>query len=1087
MKGKFDEIADSREYKEKLSATLVSLLAKTKAATTEASVASAIETELACFIKMVLGVDIIFEKEVGQTDLKHRRREFTGRLDAISNDLVIEYKAPRRLVSEKDQDKATKQVEGYLMQLKEERNIDYAAILTDGQKIRYFYYLERELHHTPFKALGVEDLDKIVCGLINVDNKKFVPENIINDFKLNAKKPVTLNLAKCLFNIITNNISDKTDMLFQEWQELFHLSENDSGQNLDIEKRKEVLGKLFNKKIVDNEMDYKALFVLQTTYAIIVKLIACKVISRLSNDKQGNIVYFSDLSSTDSEQLREFMENLEEGYTFAIGGIRNLLEGDFFSWYAAENQWNSDEEGCIKDIILTLEAYADSSFSYGYTAIDIFKDLYMEIMPNEVRHSLGEYFTPAWLADYVIDNSKSMITAKKWRAIDPCCGSGIFVVTLIKHIIRGRDIISLSEAEKKELLHEILDRVQGIDINPLSVLTARVSYLLAISPLLGNEQIEIPIYLGDSANIPSKVEIEGVTCYQYCVVTKQGEIDITLPCSFVESKSFLERMSLLQTIIKNEDKELVLNKLKSYVNAEDLKTGVLERIEKLSERLVDLHRHQWDGIWLRIVTNYMLIARIGNIDMIVGNPPWVKWEFLPQVYAEKIKKLCLARHLFSGQTYMGAISLNICALISNVTAAAWLNANGILAFLMPKTLMTQDSYAGFRNFYINPNKEERMFLQKVDDWSKAGNPFVYTTEKFLTYYYMKTYVDYSKGIPIKYIIKDLKAEISRINTHDTYRNVEEMFKVREGRAFQLDTKRTGFTMLDSERLDKAELYSMIVGKCDYKARSGVEFTPAEVYFIEPVEAGGEEGKYKFCNSQFANSVYKAKGKFILETEYIKPVLKSPCIREFGISDNNNYCIFPYKNGESICVELEELCETNECLAKYLILNRKKIEKQSKRSKMIARGKEFYALSKVGAYTFGEHAVAFRDNTKLVATVLSEVVTPWGDKSMPICAKHSPYISMDKNDRYITENEAYYICGILNTNIVQEYFRATYSGRSYSIDFNIKIPLYDNNNEIQREIAGLSKEAKEVFYDTDRIQDIKQCIEECYINLCRNSL
>ena len=45
-----------------------------------------------------------------------------------------------------------------------------------------------------------------------------------------------------------------------------------------------------------------------------------------------------------------------------------------------------------------------------------------------------------------------------------------------------------------------------------------------------------------------------------------------------------------------------------------------------------------------------------------------------------VKEICLDRHLFSGQTYMGAISLNICALIANVTASSWLKDTGILAF-----------------------------------------------------------------------------------------------------------------------------------------------------------------------------------------------------------------------------------------------------------------------------------------------------------------------------------------------------------------------------------------------------------------------
>lgn len=1084
-KSGIDATFDSVEYKLGLKETLVSMLAKAKSATTEASVASAIETELFYFIKVFFDKDIAFDKEIGQPDLKHKRRVFTGRMDAVSNDLVIEYKRPDRLRSEKEQEKATQQVDTYLIQLKGERNIEYNAILTDGQKIRYFYYFDKTLHHTPFKNIEIDDLDKLVRSLVNVGNKKFVPENIVQDFKLEATKPVTLDLAKCLFDIVSNNMTDKTDMLFQEWQELFHLSENDRGQNLDIEKRKKALSEIFGKKIINVEMDYKALFVLQTTYAIIVKLIACKVITRLSAEPQSNISYFSDLTKIEPLQLREFMENLEDGYSYTIGGIRNLLEGDFFSWYAAEEQWTDEEANCIIAVINTLEGYTDSSFAYGYTAIDIFKDLYMEIMPNEVRHSLGEYFTPSWLADYVITNSEMMIREPKWKAIDPCCGSGIFVVTLIKHILADRDVVSVSKEEKKVILNEILERVQGIDINPLSVLTARVSYLLAVAPLLGEEPIEIPIYLGDSANIPNRVLIDSVECYKHVINTKQGVIDITLPCSFVESKTFLEKMSILQTIVKNGEVQPVYKKFLSCIDVQEQNEMVLEHIYKLAERLVELHQKRWDGIWLRIVTNYMLVARIKDIDIIVGNPPWVKWEFLPQGYAEKIKKLCIDRHLFSGQTYMGAISLNICALISNVTASTWLKEDGILAFLMPKTLMTQDSYAGFRNFYTNVSNGERLYLQKVDDWSKSGNPFVYTTEKFFTYYYQRKQVDYSAGIPICFIEKKRGDDIKTINTHNVYSEVEECFCLKEGKAYQLDEKRTGFTMIRSSDSFRTELYGQIIGESAYKARSGVEFTPAEVYFIEPVRKVGNTQRYRFKNSEFLNAVYKVKnnGEIDLETEYVYPVIKSPCIREFGINENDNYCIFPYEVGATECVPLEVLAERSEYLTKYLIQNKAIIKKQSERSRMIAKGKEFYALSKVGAYTYGEYAVTFRDNTKLVATVVSAIKTPWGEMKKTICAKHAPYISMDKSGRYISEDEAHYLCGILNTNVVQEYFRFSFSGRSYSIDFNIKLPLYDGKDKLHKRISELSRVAHQSYKDEKIIANVKKEIEKLYIKIC----
>ena len=136
-------------------------------------------------------------------------------------------------------------------------------------------------------------------------------------------------------------------------------------------------------------------------------------------------------------------------------------------------------------------------------------------------------------------------------------------------------------------------------------------------------------------------------------------------------------MSQIQAIIKAEDSDLVYSKFLNFIGIENTNDEIINRIKRLSVQLVELHKKDWDGIWIRIVANFLLVGRIGNIDLIVGNPPWVKWEFLPQEYANKIKELCISRHLFSGQTYMGAISLNICALIANVTASTWLSKSCI--------------------------------------------------------------------------------------------------------------------------------------------------------------------------------------------------------------------------------------------------------------------------------------------------------------------------------------------------------------------------------------------------------------------------
>jgi len=546
-------------------------------------------------------------------------------------------------------------------------------------------------------------------------------------------------------------------------------------------------------------------------------------------------------------------------------------------------------------------------------------------------------------------------------------------------------------------------------------------------------------------------------------------------------------MSLLQSTIKADDESLVFSRFLDYIDDDNLNDQVRNKLLELSQSLVMLHENKWDGIWIRIVSNFMLIARVEKQDIIIGNPPWVKWEYLPQNYAENIKEMCLERHLFSGQTYMGAISLNLCALIANVTASSWLNDDGVLAFIMPKTLMTQDSYAGFRDFYTDYDSGTRLYLQKVDDWSKSGNPFVVTTEKFLSYYYKKDYVDYSVGVPMKYYKKKRGTSINEINYKEKFSEAEKYFTTSEGIAFQFDDDRTGFTMVPESNYERIAQLQSIVGESKYKARSGVEFTPAEVYFIEPVApVDNSENTYYFKNSKFDNAVYKVefKRRFELETRFIRPVVKSPCIREFYIEDSNNYCIFPYHKGNRYSIPLEELIKESELLANYLLDNKDLIGKQSRRSLMISMGDDFYSLSKVGEYTFGRYAVTFRDNTVLDSSVVQPVSTPWSTQSMPICAKHAPYISMDKEDRFIEKEEAYYICGVLNSNIVKEYFKYTYSGRSYSINFNIKLPLFNGSNKLQKTISELSIKASENYTDSSVVRDCKEKIETAYLSLCQ---
>jgi hypothetical protein len=73
----------------------------------------------------------------------------------------------------------------------------------------------------------------------------------------------------------------------------------------------------------------------------------------------------------------------------------------------------------------------------------------------------------------------------------------------------------------------------------------------------------------------------------------------------------------------------------------------------------------------------------------------------------------------------------------------WLKENGVLAFLMPQTIIFQQTYEGFRQFKLDDSTN--LYFQQLYDWTKAGHPFDPVTHKFLTFFFSNKKVDYKKG------------------------------------------------------------------------------------------------------------------------------------------------------------------------------------------------------------------------------------------------------------------------------------------------------------------------------------------------------
>ena len=139
-----------------------------------------------------------------------------------------------------------------------------------------------------------------------------------------------------------------------------------------------------------------------------------------------------------------------------------------------------------------------------------------------------------------------------------------------------------------------------------------------------------------------------------------------------------------------------------------------------------------------------------------------------------------------------------------------------------------------------------------------------------------------------------------------------------------------------------------------------------------------------------------------------------------------------------------------------------------------------SLSKIGSYTFAPYIVAARDNSKFCATVVKPSRTDWNETKQTICVKHTIIISQKKDGNFISEDEAYYICGILNSNIVRSYIENTFKSNGYSLNkSNLNLPEYDEKNHLHTEISKLAKTVT-----SDTISYITQKISSLYLEICR---
>lgn len=387
--------------------------------------------------------------------------------------------------------------------------------------------------------------------------------------------------------------------------------------------------------------------------------------------------------------------DLITGAVFRAQGYNNVVDEDFFSWVLMPAV-ATDTADLVTILDGRLRRYDLSKINE-----DLLKELYQNLIGTETRQSLGEFYTPDWLATLVLQRigfGESLAEARKQSLplpslLDPACGSGTFLFTAIC-IARECGI------KGDSLVEYAFSRLMGIDVHPLATTIARVNFCLALGPELLKYKHEVyaPIFMADSIQ-PTETMLG--TSGKVIRVAAEGPVSSSPHCSeFRVPVALATDRELFDQVV--ETMELAAARTG---NLNDVAKGFWRAIEAwdgidptwrsdLVSNCKVLARHiraETDSIWGFVLRNCAQPAYVSQnkVDYVVGNPPWLAYNRIKHpLYQEQVKQGILKYGLLSARDAKLFTQMDVSTLFYEHCREEFLKPTGTIAFIMPKSVLS---------------------------------------------------------------------------------------------------------------------------------------------------------------------------------------------------------------------------------------------------------------------------------------------------------------------------------------------------------------------------------------------------------------
>jgi SAM-dependent methyltransferase len=545
-----------------------------------------------------------------------------GRADAIYNRFVIEFEPPGSLrpsLMHSATRHAVGQVKQYLRGVAERDGLALerlAGCAFDGNWIVYVTFERGEWQETRPRPVDRESLQALIDTLGSLSTGRgLTADNLDQDFGRTSE--CAQRMVPLLFDALVG-AQGRSRSMFEQW-----------GHDLAVASGPFSTTDLDDWQVICEELGVpgapehatEVLFALQSYFSLVAKLVALIM--------EGATGHELVRSLREEKDIFAGFEALENGELTAVTGALNVIEPGVLSWYVYERS-EALADGLSQATALAEEYSAEVVEVTPLVVRDVLKDLYQRLLPRSIRHRLGEYYTPDWLAERVVDLVLSVPTplhlGPETRVVDPACGSGTFLVEIV-----GRQVAAAPDDERERTLELILRNVVGFDISPLAVQAAKVNYLLALAPLLKSsaKPIVIPIFMADAVSPPRRGGLLEGDVY----VFDSSEGPWQMPAAVVDEGQLMAVGEVIASALcKGTERAEVEAELATRLPPPCDEAAVVSALGALYDKILRLHRSERNGMWWQILGNAFAPMLQGTFDVVVGNPPWVSWETLPEAY-----------------------------------------------------------------------------------------------------------------------------------------------------------------------------------------------------------------------------------------------------------------------------------------------------------------------------------------------------------------------------------------------------------------------------------------------------------------------